>query len=284
MTTQPSPPAQSAPVPPPIADTAPPSAFNVAGKMIGGAVKSTAAKIVGAVIAAIVLLWMLIVGIASGPGDAAAVLVAAIFILGVLAFVVAIPTAIVVLIIAATRARKMEVGAMQGYANQRGLAFAPQGRLPNTTPLLTAGTRRDTQDLMTGALPGGLQGTLAHYTFYIRHQSSQGQSSTTPYPHTVVVTQLPESAIFVKRLTCHSLGRLKTISLFGLDFSSDEEVHLESAVVNERFQIRTSGSQDQAWLRELFTPVFIDWLAAGTPEGFGFSTGSAASPGTSPTG
>ena len=249
---------------------APPSALKLAGQMIGNVVTGTPGKIIGGVIGAIVLVWVVAVGISSGPGDAAGALVASIFVLFVLAFIVAIPVFIVVLIIAAQRARRLEVGAMQGYAAQRGLGFSASGTLPATTPLLTAGSRRQTQDVMTGKLPGGLEGTLAHYTFYVRHQSSQGRSSTTPYPHTVVLTRLPESAIFVKHLTCHSLGRMKTVSLFGLDFSSDVEVELESSAVNERFQIKTSGTQDQAWLRELFTPTFIDWLATQTPKGFAF--------------
>ena len=249
---------------------APPSALRLAGQMIGDALKSRPAKIVGGAIAAIVVVWMVIVGVAGGPGDAAAALVASIFILFGIAFVVAIPTFIVVLVIASARARKLEVGAMQAYAAQRGLSFAPAGRLPDTTPLLTAGSRRETEDVMTGNLPGGVHGTLAHYTFYVRSQSSDKGTRHVPYPHTVVLTQVPESAIFLKRLTCHGLGRLKTVSLFGLDFSDDAEVELESSVVRKRFQIKTSETQDQAWLRELFTPTFIDWLATGTPDGFSF--------------
>jgi hypothetical protein len=249
---------------------APPGALKLAGQMIGNVVTGTPGKVAGGILAAIVVVLMIVAGVSGGPGDAAAVLIAAIFVLFGLVIVVGFPAFVVVLIIAAFRARRLEVGAMQRYAGQRGLSFSPSGELPATTPLLTAGNRRQTQDVMTGRLPAGLEGTLAHYTFYVSTQSSQGRSHSTPYPHTVVLTQLPESAIFVKHLTCHSSGRLKTASLFGLDFSDDEEVDLESSLVRERFQIKTSGSQDQAWLRELFTPTFIDWLGTRTPKGFAF--------------
>jgi hypothetical protein len=252
------------------ASSSPPSALNLAGQMVGNVVTGLPGRIAGGVIAAIVVVLMIVSGISEGVAGAIGALLVSIFVLFGLLIAFGIPAFVVVLIIASMRARKLEVGAMQGYAGQRGLAFAPSATLPATTPLLTAGSRRETQDVMTGRLPGGLEGTLAHYTFYVRTQSSEGGSRHVPYPHTVVLTQLPESAIFVKHLTCHSHRRLKTASLFGLDFSDDEEVQLESSVVRERFQIRTSGSQDRAWLRELFTPTFIDWLATQTPEEFSF--------------
>jgi hypothetical protein len=255
---------------PAAASATPPSALNLAGQMVGKVVTGLPGKIAGGVLGVLIVALMIVSGISEGVAGAIGALFVSVFVLFGLLIAFGIPAFVVVLIIAAMRARKLEVGAMQGYAAQRGLGFAPSGALPATTPLLTAGNRRETQDLMTGTLPGGVEGTLAHYTFHVRTQSSQGRSSSVAYPHTVVLTQLPESAIFVKRLTCHSHRRLKTATLFGLDFSSDEEVHLESSVVRERFQIRTSGGQDQAWLRELFTPTFVDWLATQTPEEFSF--------------
>lgn len=239
--------------------------------MIGNAVKGTPGKIVGGVIAAIVVVLMIIAGISDGPGAAAGALIASIFVLFVIGFIVAIPTFIVVLVIATQRARRMEVGAMQSYAAQRGLSFAPTGTLPATTPLLTAGSRRETQDVMTGKLPGGIEGTLAHYTFYIRRQASDNRTRYVPYPQTVVLTQLPESAIFVKHLTVHGEGPLRTATMFGVDFSSDVDVvEFESTALGKRFQIKTSETQDHVWLRELFSPTFIDWLAAKTPREFSF--------------
>jgi hypothetical protein len=250
---------------------APPSALSLAGQMIGGFLKGTPGKVIGGVVGAIVLILVVVAGISSGPGAAAGALIASIFVLFGLAFLVAIPTFIVVLIIATQRARRLEVGAMQGYAAQRGLSFAPTGTLPATTPLLSAGSRRETQDVMTGNLPGGLEGTLAHYTFYVRRQSSDNRTRYVPYPQTVVLTQLPESAIFVKHLTVHGEGPLKTLTLFGADFSSDVDVvEFESTALGKRFQIKTSETQDQVWLRELFSPTFIDWLATGTPKEFSF--------------
>ena len=255
----------------PAVAAAPPSALKLAGQMIGGFVKGTPGKVIGGVIAAIVVVLMVVAGASEGPGAALGALIASVIVLFFVGMFVGIPTFVVVLIIASQRARRLEVGAMQAYAGQRGLSFAPTGSLPATTPLLTAGSRRETQDVMTGSLPGGLEGTLAHYTFYIRRQSSDNQTRYVPYPQTVVLTQVPESAIFVKHLTVHGEGPLKTPTLFGADFSNDVDVlEFESTALGKRFQIKTSETQDHVWLRELFSPTFIDWLATSTPKEFSF--------------
>lgn len=265
-----------APIPPPAAQPAPPvialppSLFSIAGKMVGGVLTSRPAKIAGLVIAGLVLLAAVVEGIVNGPASFAGTILVAIFVAFVLAFVVAVPAMIVVLIIAAGRARSAETTAMGQYAGSRRLSYSPAGQLPGATPLLSAGTRRETQDVMAGLLPGGLQGTLAHYTYYVRHSSGQGQSTTTPYPYTVVLAQIPETTALVRKLLCHDERRIGGVNVFGLDFSGDEKVVLESAAINERYSIRTAAGQDQAWLRELFTPKFIDWLATRPMDEFSF--------------
>jgi hypothetical protein len=244
--------------------------FSIASKMVGDALGSKPARIVYIVLAAVVLLAAVVEGIVNGPGAFAGTIVIAIFAGFVLAFMAAIPTFIVVMIIASQRARRAETTAMAQYAGSRRLTYSPSGQLPGATPLLRAGTRRETQDVMAGLLPGGLQGTLAHYTYYVRHQSSQGQSTTTPYPFTVVLVQIPETTAFVRKLLCHDERRIGGVNIFGLDFSGDEKVVFESAAINERYSIRTAAGQDQAWLRELFTPKFIDWLATRPMDEFSF--------------
>ncbi|HYU59345.1 MAG TPA: hypothetical protein VEK39_01165 [Solirubrobacterales bacterium] len=254
---------------PPSAATAPPSVWSIASKMVGGALRSTPAKVIGAVIAALVLLGAVLSGIANGIGGFFGTLLVALFVLGVVGFIVAVPVFVVVLFIASSRARSAESSAMQQYALTRRLTYSPSGTLLEATPLLSAGTSRQTQDVMTGLLPGGLQGTLAHYTYYVRHHTQQG-SHRVPYPNTVVIAQIPESTAYVTKLLCHDGRRIGGANIFGLDLSGDAEVELESTALNERYSIRTAAGQDQAWLRELFTPVFIDWLAAKAAAEFSF--------------
>lgn len=258
----------------PATGAAPPSAVSIAGQMIGSSVRSTPAKIVAGIIAALVVAAMIASGIANGPGGALGALLVAGLVLFGLGFFLGIPAGVVVLIIASSRARKAESGAMLAYASARQLSYAGSATLPASTPLLSAGSSRETEDLMTGTLPGGLQGTLAHYTYVVRSSSGSGgnrQSRRIPYPNTVVLAQLPETTTYVRKLLCYGGGRLGgRASLFGLDFSGDDEVELESTALRERYRITTASGQDQAWLRELFTPVFIDWLATAAKPEFSF--------------
>jgi hypothetical protein len=242
--------------------------------MIGSAVRSTPAKIAAGVLAVLVVAAMIASAIANGPAGALGALIVAAFVLLGLGFFLAIPTGIVVLIIAAGRARRAESGLMQSYATARGLSYAGAATLPEATPLLSAGSSRETQDLMTGTLPGGLGGTLAHYTYLVRSSSGSGSNRSTryiPYPNTVVLVQLPETAAHLRKLLCYGGRRLGgRASLFGLDFSGDDKVELESSALRERYRITTASGQDQAWLRELFTPIFIDWLATSARPEFSF--------------
>jgi hypothetical protein len=238
--------------------------------MIGDAVSSVPAKIGGAVIGGLVLLGALISGIANGIGGFFGALIIAVFVLGVIGFMLAIPAGIIVLIIASGRARSAESSAMAQYAGARQLTYSPSGAIPAATPLLSAGTSRQTQDVMAGLLPGGLQGSVAHYTYYVRRSSGQGQSTNTPYPNTVVLVQVPESTSYVRKLVCHDGRGIGGMNIFGLDLSGDDKVELESTALNERYSIKTAARQDQAWLRELFTPVFIDWLATQAMPEFSF--------------
>jgi len=66
------------------------------------------------------------------------------------------------------------------YAKSRGLTrIAGRGSLPPVTPLLQRGDRRYTDEIFNGLLPGGLSGSLAHYTFEETSTDSDGNRDTT---------------------------------------------------------------------------------------------------------
>jgi hypothetical protein len=44
----------------------------------------------------------------------------------------------------------------------------------------------------------------------------------------------------------------------------------ESIALNERYAVSTSPFQDPNWLRQLFSPAFVDYLAAEPPGDFSF--------------
>ena len=41
-------------------------------------------------------------------------------------------------------------------------------------------------------------------------------------------------------------------------------------MLNTRYRVTTSPFQDDNWLRQLFAPTFVDWLAHEPPEDFSF--------------
>jgi hypothetical protein len=55
---------------------------------------------------------------------------------------------------------------------------------------------------MRGALPGGLEGTLALFTYEETHRDSDGDRQTTYYHFTVVLADVPESAVHARELYC----------------------------------------------------------------------------------
>jgi hypothetical protein len=50
----------------------------------------------------------------------------------------------------------------------------------------------------------------------------------------------------------------------------ESEVWTESSKLQERFKVQSGLFQDPNWMRQLFSPVFIDWLADSEPHDFSF--------------
>jgi hypothetical protein len=51
---------------------------------------------------------------------------------------------------------------------------------------------------------------------------------------------------------------------------SRKRVALESEALDDRYEIFAHESQDANWLRQLFSPTFIVWLADSAPKKFAF--------------
>ena len=51
---------------------------------------------------------------------------------------------------------------------------------------------------------------------------------------------------------------------------SKQRVKLESAALDDRYEIFAGKDQDAVWLRRLFSPTFIVWLTESAPEKFAF--------------
>jgi hypothetical protein len=155
---------------------------------------------------------------------------------------------------------------IERYARAHGIAYEREGTLPEATPLLCRGDRRFATEVATGELPGGLDGTLARYTYVVTEDGDERR-----HHFTVVVTRVPESVGFVPFLLCRHRRRSRASDdPHGGGYSNTRMLELESAAVQEHYRIETSDEQDQIWLRELFAPSFVAWLAARAPEQLSF--------------
>src|SRR4051794_580047 len=88
---------------------------------------------------------------------------------------------------------------LASFAEANGLAFSAHADLPAQGSTLT----RDTgavEGAATGSLPGGIEGTLAHFTYSYTVTDSDNHSHTEHRRLTLVVTGVPVSIGFVPYL------------------------------------------------------------------------------------
>ncbi len=214
------------------------------------------------------LTWILIGGLAVlvGAGLAAAIGPA----VGGAGFVIALLAGLaIVFAIADSRAAD---AFFEVYAQQRGMTLMHgRGRLPPATPLLRKGDDRYTERSLLGPLAGGVEGTLALYTYEDETTDSDGNRQTNYYRYTVGLVEIPECAAHIPELYCQRKFGLRALEKFEDVFRrSKERVKLESEVLDEKFEIFAGSNQDAVWLRRLFAPTFIVWLTDSTPKKFAF--------------
>lgn len=81
------------------------------------------------------------------------------------------------------------------FAESHGLAFAETVDLPPQTHTLTRGGK--VEGAATGTLPGGLEGSLLHYTYVHTWSDSDNNRREEERPFTLVLAQVPESIGFL---------------------------------------------------------------------------------------
>jgi hypothetical protein len=155
------------------------------------------------------------------------------------------------------------------YADQRGLTLVGDGHLGPKTPLLRKGDERKAEQIMRGELAEDCKGKIALYTYTDVYYDKNGRHEN-HYHFTVAMTELPETATLVPELLCNRKFGLKAFEKLEDAFRSNERVKLESVDLDERFEIFCDENQDQNFLRQLFSPSFIVWMAEEAPEKFAF--------------
>lgn len=156
----------------------------------------------------------------------------------------------------------------ESYAAARGLEHTGRAALPDGTPLLRAGDSRWADHVMTGTLPQGLRGAVALHTYRSSDRGDRG-SRRSVHRSTVVVFRIPEAADRVRDLYCQPRTRrgslMSTYGLLGM-----KPLSLESGVAGARYEIVRAATDDPNWLRQLFSPTFVLWLAEESPAQFAF--------------
>jgi len=147
------------------------------------------------------------------------------------------------------------------FAAARGMELVPGVDVGQLTPLLVESTAGgQLNPAARGPLAEGVDGIVGHLA-YQRNKK---------FRFTVALTQVPSSTPFVPRLFCIRKGRsTRDDEFYGFE-ARHAKLWTESTRLNERFTVTTGPYQDPNWMRQLFSPALVDWLANKPPQDFSF--------------
>lgn len=157
------------------------------------------------------------------------------------------------------------------YAESHNLELGGKTTLPTTTPLLRKGDKRYAKRTLSGEIAPGTEGMLALFTYEEQTTDANGNQQTNYYEYTLGMTEVPQCVEHVPELYCQRKSGLRSLEKFeDLFRRSKRRVTLESTALGDRYEIFVSKDQSDIWLRRLFSPSFIVWLADSTPDKFAF--------------
>lgn len=146
-------------------------------------------------------------------------------------------------------------------ADQLRLQQLPAVDVGLLTPLLVESTSGGTlSPAARGQLDSGVEVVVGHLA-YKRNKT---------FRFNVALAQVPNSTPFVPRLFCIRQGRSTRDDEFYGFGARHSKLWTESTRLNDRYTISTSPYQDPIWMRQLFSPAFIDYLAHVEPADFSF--------------
>jgi hypothetical protein len=150
--------------------------------------------------------------------------------------------------------------AYSSFAADRGLELVDGFAAGPLTPLLVESGGGRLAPAARGKIGAEVEGVVGHLA-YTRNKT---------FRFNVALTQVPASTAFAPRLFCIHAGRVtRDDEFYGFE-ARDSKLWTESIALNERYRIASSPFQDPNWLRQLFSPALVDWLASEPPAGFSF--------------
>src|SRR5262249_20058041 len=87
---------------------------------------------------------------------------------------------------------------------------------------------------------------------------------------TLVITSVPEGIAFAPALVCRDRRELGAGTPAQLPTERWQATELESTAFNRRYRLLSLSGQHPVYVREIFSPSLIAWLAHDVPEGFSF--------------
>jgi len=159
---------------------------------------------------------------------------------------------------------------LEAFAEEHRLTYRSGGSLPPHGHLLTRGGQ--VEGLVEGTLPGGVEGTLAYYTYTYETTDSEGHSTTHTRRFAIVVTSVPQSIGFMPSLGFH--GAESEMSGIGAGLEQMVQVDLDGHAGLKGSRCYRYEGASETWTRRLFSPALIDWLARSEAElGFELADG-----------
>lgn len=163
----------------------------------------------------------------------------------------------------------MSNSALAAFAKTHGLGFAETADLPAQGATLTQGSG-NVEGAVSGALPGGIEGTLVRFTYVHKSTNSDGQTTEERRPFTLVVTAIPESIGFVPYLGFSGPASKLNPMAGGEEMAP---IELSKSEVLKHGRAYAYAGTRETWLAQLFSPALIQWLER-CPEDFGFELSS----------
>ena len=146
------------------------------------------------------------------------------------------------------------------FAAARGLESLPALGLGAMTPLLVESEHCQVSPAARGRLGGEVDGVVGHLA-YTRNKT---------FRFNVALAEVPGSTALAPRLFCVRKGRsTRDDEFYGFE-ARHSKLWTESTALNERYTISTSPYQDPNWMRQLFSPALVDYLATVPPTDFSF--------------